>query len=64
MPDISLCKGTGCPLKEDCYRFKAKPDEYYQSYFAEPPFNHVESDEQPSCDYFMEIKYKPYNKKS
>lgn len=58
-----MCFGQGCPLKENCYRFKAKPDEYYQSYFAEPPLNPTESDEQPSCDYFMEIKYKNYKTK-
>lgn len=62
MPDVSMCFGIGCPLKENCYRYKANPDEY-QSYFAEPPYNITESDEQPSCDYFWEIKYKPYNKK-
>lgn len=55
MPDISMCFGNGCPIKEDCYRFKAKPDKDYQSYFVDPPFNIVESDEQPSCDYFWKI---------
>ncbi len=55
MPDISLCKGNECVLKESCYRFKAQPD-HYQYYFAKPPFNSTESDDQPSCDYFWEIK--------
>lgn len=36
MPDIAMCSGDGCPLKEKCYRFTAKPSEY-QSYFADPP---------------------------
>jgi hypothetical protein len=37
MPDITMCKGTDCPHKEKCYRFMAKPSEYWQSYFTEPP---------------------------
>lgn len=31
MPDISMCANKDCPLKENCYRFTAKPSEY-QSY--------------------------------
>ena len=37
MPDITMCSGEGCPVKESCYRFTAKPNEYRQSYFVEPP---------------------------
>jgi hypothetical protein len=37
MADISKCKGTDCPVKENCYRFTAKSDDFYQSYFTEPP---------------------------
>jgi len=37
MPDITMCKGTGCELKDKCYRFKAKPDKHWQSYFVNPP---------------------------
>jgi hypothetical protein len=36
-PDITLCLGTDCPYKETCYRYTAKANEYYQSYFTEPP---------------------------
>jgi hypothetical protein len=36
MSDITMCKGTNCPLKEKCFRFTAKADEY-QSYFNESP---------------------------
>jgi hypothetical protein len=36
-PDITMCKGEGCPFKEGCYRFTAKPSDY-QSYFMSPPF--------------------------
>jgi hypothetical protein len=37
MTDICKCKGTDCPLKENCYRFTAKSDDVYQSYFVDPP---------------------------
>ena len=37
MADITMCKGTNCPQKETCYRFTAKPNEYRQAYFSEPP---------------------------
>ena len=37
MPDISMCVGNDCPIKENCYRYKAKPCEY-QSYFMEAPY--------------------------
>jgi len=49
MPDITMCSGKDCPLKETCYRYKAKPDEY-QSYFMEAPYNDGE------CNHYWEIK--------
>jgi len=48
MPDISMCNNSKCPLREDCYRFKAKPG-YYQTYAD------FEYDEEEGCDYFMKI---------
>ena len=36
MPDISMCSGFECPLRETCYRYTAKPDER-QSWFGKPP---------------------------
>lgn len=39
MPDISMCLGTECAIKDKCYRCTATPSEYLQSYFGEPPFN-------------------------
>ena len=52
MPDISMCFGAECPLKEQCYRFTAKPDEFRQSYFADPPIK------DGKCDYFWPNKKK------
>ena len=37
MPDIALCPDETCPKKETCYRFFAKPDKYWQSYFTKSP---------------------------
>lgn len=48
MPDISMCMGGDCPLKETCYRFTAKPNEYRQSYFCEPPYN----ENKTTCNYY------------
>lgn len=43
MADISMCPGTGCPVKEKCYRFTATASEFMQSYFFEPPFEIVDN---------------------
>lgn len=48
MPDISMCKGEGCPLKEKCYRHMAKPDSHWQCFMEAVPYNK----EKKSCDYF------------
>ena len=37
MADITMCKGTNCPLKKSCYRYTANKNEILQSYFIEPP---------------------------
>ena len=61
MPDISLCSGNSCNLKENCYRYKATPNPYRQSYFGNPPL-----EEDGSCKYFWDYKeelknsYEPY----
>lgn len=47
MPDITMCSGEGCPKKEQCYRFTARPDQR-QSYFAKPPIN-----DRGECSYFL-----------
>lgn len=47
MPDITMCTGKGCAVKDRCYRYTAKPSRYGQSYFSTPP---VEAD--GTCDYF------------
>lgn len=37
MPDISMCNGIDCHLKENCYRYKAIPEDLGQSYFCDAP---------------------------
>lgn len=32
MPDITMCKSKDCPERENCYRYKAIPTPYWQSY--------------------------------
>ena len=49
MPDICMCEGTGCPLKEKCYRYTATPFEYAQTYFSVVPYKDGE------CEHFYEI---------
>lgn len=50
MPDITMCEGHECPLKEVCYRHKAKPSSR-QSYFWKPPYNK----DKVACDHYWEI---------
>jgi hypothetical protein len=46
--DITKCLGEieelNCPYKENCYRFTAKADELYQSYFVELPLKNNKCD--------------------
>jgi hypothetical protein len=32
MPDITMCCNDKCSTKDKCYRYRAIPDEYCQSY--------------------------------
>lgn len=50
MADITMCKGEGCPFKNNCYRYKAKANEYRQSFFVEPPIKNNK------CDFYWKIE--------
>lgn len=52
MPDIAKCTGGDCRLKEHCHRFIVPPDEYRQSYLANPPFFIKEDGKSHDCDHF------------
>lgn len=54
MPDICMCQGDNCPIKDKCYRFTAHADEMWQSY-ANFEYKH-------GCDYFWDNKDKPKKK--
>lgn len=43
MPDITMCCNYGCPLKEKCYRYRAVPDPYWQSFAMYKPEERVGS---------------------
>lgn len=46
MPDITMCAGGNCKIKESCYRHTAFPNPYRQSFFAEVPGDDT------SCEYY------------
>jgi hypothetical protein len=48
MPDITKCDNEKCPLKEKCYRWTSKWDEY-QAY------SHFEPDKKGKCEYQLII---------
>ena len=50
--DITMCSGNNCELSSTCYRYKAEPSQYRQSYFCKPPNNNLE------CDYYWEMDTK------
>lgn len=52
--DITMCAGIDCPLKNTCYRFLCKPDQYWQSYFADVPYDAQKKE----CDHYWEYKQK------
>ena len=51
MPDIAMCSGDECPIKENCYRYLANPS-HFQSFFAPPPYT------EEGCDYFWDVNEK------
>jgi len=51
MPDIAMCNGDDCPVKENCWRYMA-PADRWQSYFAAPPCN------EEGCEYFWDMNEK------
>jgi len=46
--DITMCKGTDCPLKETCHRYTA-PWSFLQSVFLDVPL-----EEDGTCEYYWE----------
>lgn len=44
-----MCIGGDCPLKKDCYRYRATPS-MLQSYFTIPPI------QGSKCEYFWQLE--------
>lgn len=42
-----MCAGGACRKKEDCYRYKAVPNPFWQSYLSKIHYD---------CDYFWPMK--------
>lgn len=61
MPDITMCTGGNCPLKESCYRYRAVPNKLLQS-FMDPPYTQMKIQSDPefytSCSSYIEIEPK------
>lgn len=49
---VGVIKNFECPLKETCYRYKAKPDEYWQSYFVGIPYDKEKKD----CEFYEKMQ--------
>jgi hypothetical protein len=45
-----MCKGTGCPFKDKCWRYLAPHNPMWQSFFSEVPFK------KDKCEYYWEKK--------
>jgi hypothetical protein len=52
MPDMSMCQGTDCPLKETCYRYTAIANEFRQTYLFDVPYDK----EKEKCDFYWPTK--------
>jgi hypothetical protein len=50
MPSLTMCEGTGCPMRDACYRYASTPSQYNQSYFTEIPYN----EESGECEYKLD----------
>lgn len=46
MSDITMCEGINCPIREKCFRFRAKTN-LVQHYFLKTPY------EYSHCDKFI-----------
>ncbi len=44
MADITMCMGVDCPLRENCFRFRATSERENQTYFMVPPFKDGDCD--------------------
>ena len=50
MADITMCEGKRCKSKHTCYRYKAEPNIFRQSYFMESPIK------DSVCEYYWKFE--------
>lgn len=58
MPDLTMCCNCDCPYRDKCYRYRAVPDEFWQSYCLFEPYERIMKptmDKVLECDHFWEI---------
>ena len=48
MSDLCKCTGKNCKKKENCLRYNAPTDPYYQAFFTNAPI-----DEKGKCEYYI-----------
>ncbi len=53
MPDISMCFGRGCTVKEKCYRYRAVSDGEFQTYGN---FDKAPVETEADCQYFWPLE--------
>lgn len=51
MADITKCEGTGCTVKDSCYRYTA-PDGVRQVYFTTVPLETSRQHDGMTCEYY------------
>lgn len=51
MADIAKCRGIGCGIKDNCYRYLVKSDSYWQSY-VDPTKS--KADLTDGCEYYWD----------
>lgn len=49
MPDIAMCNNYKCSIRDMCYRYRAVPHPYWQSFAG------FQQDSEGNCDYLMDI---------
>lgn len=55
MADITMCKGTNCPFKDDCYRYTANENPYSQEWYM---FVHYEKETNSCTEYWADERHK------
>ena len=55
MPDITMCAEDDCPRRHKCYRYMAKPNTPWQSYFNATRKGIIDYEH---CEYFIPMPNK------